>query len=109
MYIIMVRNRKEAAGLYEDVIAALEELAGWLEAFPGNRKQVEACIEKLKRPELTDFQRRQVRHMLSGDMLFHPKWLGDLWLPDFPPDGSRWPWQNYLARVRDLCQRGLAD
>ena len=93
--------------MYEDVIAALEELAGWLEVSPGNQKQVLECVEKLKRPELTDFQRRQVRHLLSGEMLFHPKWLGDLYLPDFPADGTRWPWHNYLARIRDLCQREL--
>ena len=109
LYIIIIEYGKGTEGLYEDVIAALKELVGWLEVSPGSRTQVEAGIEHLKRPGLTDFQRRQVRRTLSGEILFHPKWLGNLYLPDFPADGTRRPWHSYPARVRDLCQRALAE
>ena len=48
----------------EPVISALQELSGW-PAGSEMQKRVEQIIEKLDRPDLSAFQRRQVKHELS--------------------------------------------
>lgn len=93
---------------YEEVIAALTELQNWLKAHNGFYSQIGEIISQLKNPPLTDFQRQKIRHELSGELLFHPKCLGDVYVKDFPRDGTSFPWGNYLDKICRLCQEKLA-
>lgn len=86
----------------EPVISALQELSGWL-ASSEMQKRVEQIIEELNRPDLSAFQRRQIKRELSKDILFHPKCLGDFYIEDFKGDA----WRDYLCGIEAICQRNL--
>lgn len=86
----------------EIVISALEELSVWL-AGSEKQKRVENIIEKLNRPNLNEFQLRQIKHELSKEVLFHPKCLGDFYVEDFK--GADW-W-DYLCIIEEICQHNL--
>ena len=67
------------------------------------QKRVEKVIEKLNRPNLNEFQLRQIKHELSKEVLFHPKCLGDFHVEDF----KEADWWDYLCIVEDICQHNL--
>ena len=84
------------------VITALQELSGWLTGSE-MQKRIEQIVEKLNRPDLNEFQLRQIKHELSKEILFHPKCLGDFYIENFQGDA----WWNYLCSVEEICQRNL--
>lgn len=63
---------------YDEIITALTELKNWIKNYDGFCYQIEDIIEQLESPPLTDFQRNKLKHELSGELLFHPKCLGDI-------------------------------
>lgn len=89
------------------VIDALEELAYWLCESKLNQKKVRELITALKRPDITEGELQKIKYELSKEMLFHPKWLGDVYVSGFPEDGTGWAWLNYLTQVEQLCQLNL--
>lgn len=94
---------------YEEVIAALTELQNWLKGGnSGYHDQIGNIITQLKNPPLTDFQRQKIKYELSKNMLFHVKCLGDVYIKDFPKDGTGALWFNYLDKVCRLCQEKLS-
>ncbi len=93
---------------YEEVIAALTELQNWLKGHSGYYDQIGNIISQLKNPPLTDFQRQKMKYELSTNILFHVKCLGDVYVKDFPKDGTGATWFNYLDKVCRLCQEKLS-
>ena len=92
---------------YDEVIAALTELQSWLKGHDGYYGQIGKIISQLKDTNLTEFQRRKIKSELSMQNLFHVKCLGDVYVEDFPRDGTGAPWFNYLDKVCRLCQEKL--
>ena len=92
---------------YDEVIAALTELQSWLKGHSGYYDQIGNIISQLISPPLTDFQRRKIKSELSMRNLFHVKCLGDVYVEDFPKDGTGAAWFNYLDKVCRLCQEKL--
>ena len=86
----------------ELVISTLQELCDWL-AGSEMEKRVEQVIEKLRRSDLSEFQRRQIKHELSKEILFHPKCLGDFYIENFKENA----WWDYLCSIEEICQQNL--
>lgn len=91
---------------YTASIAALTEVCSWLDGYPICRR-IEAIIAQLRAAPLTEWQKWELRHTLSHEVLFHVKCLGDYYVKGFPCDGSHYPWWNYLSRVCEICQKDL--
>ena len=91
----------------ELVIRALEELAGWLVDIPTFHQRVSDSIDRLRRGPLNEWERGKLKRELSGELLFHPKCLGDVYVPDFVGDGTTCAWWNYLSKVAEICQKNL--
>lgn len=87
------------------VIQTLRELSNWLEG--SNKDKITEIIKELEDTDINEYRLRQLKYQLSTKMLFHPKCLGDLHIPDFIGDGSVYAWYNYLSQVADLCQKNL--
>ena len=87
----------------EVVVAALEELSAYLE-YGGHKEEIDGIIEELKGSEMSEMRRRQVKFRLSSKVLFHPKCLGDVYVPKFPDYGA---WMDYLAKIEGICQDNL--
>lgn len=92
---------------YEEIIEALTELKRWLKGHDGFCAQIDEIISVMKRAPLTDYQKNKLKRELSGELLFHPKCLGDVYVKDFPRDGTSFSWSNYLDKVCRLCQEKL--
>ena len=93
---------------YAAAIAALTELQGWLGDHPDT--YLNGAIARLSGSELTPGDKAELRHLLSHDMLFHIKWLGDCYVEGFPADKGLNPWAswlNYLSEVSNICQEAL--
>lgn len=88
------------------VIRALEELSGWLAGF-AFQQEIDDIIDQLRRGPLNEWERRRIKHRLSCEILFHPKCLGDIYVPDFVGDGTTYAWWNYLSSVAKICQSNL--
>ncbi len=88
------------------VIQALRELSNWLEGSLYKNDIIE-IIEELENTDINEFRLRQLKNKLSTKILFHPKCLGDIYIPNFIGDGSIDPWYSYLSQVADLCQKNL--
>ena len=86
----------------EAVITVLRELSGWL-AGSEMQIRVEQIIDKLGQPDLSKFQLQQIKHELSKEIIFHPKFLGDIFIEYFKGEA----WWNYLCDVEEVCQRNL--
>lgn len=89
------------------VIEALKELSDWLDGSKSNQERVNRIIGELGKPDISEQQLQALRFELSTKMLFHPKYLGDIYVPDFVGDGSAYAWWNYLAEVAKICQVNL--
>lgn len=89
------------------VIRTLKELSGWLDGFSDFQQRVNKTIDRLESGPLNEFERRKIKRELSHEVLFHPKCLGDIYVPDFPADGTSYPWWNYLSKVAKICQENL--
>ena len=89
------------------VIQTLKELSGWLEVSPGNRQKIDEVIARLERGPLREAERERMKRLLSHDGMFHVRWLGDVYVPDFPGEGPGIPWWNYLSKVAEICQKNL--
>ena len=90
------------------VICSLKELSGWVSFSEYNRKKIEETVEKLEHwSTLSEAERGEIKHLLSCDMMFHIKWLGDLYVPGFTGEGPGIPWWNYLHKIADICQKNL--
>lgn len=92
---------------YQEVISALTELQGWIKDYKGYYDQIDGIIKELGNPEMSDLTRQRIKHELSHDMLFHVRCLGDVYVKDFPQDGTGSPWFNYLDKLCRLCQEKL--
>lgn len=88
------------------VVSTLKELSGWIDNSV-TKEQLNKIIDELENSELTEFRLNQLRYELSTKWLFHPKWLGDMYIPDFPGDGTHHSWENYLSQVAEICQNNL--
>ena len=91
---------------YRVLSQELEELCAWLggsQYAEGVREIINILNDETKREEKKEW----LRDMLSKDNLFHPKWLGDCYIKDFPSDGTSYPWWNYLARLAKLSEQVL--
>lgn len=86
------------------VVSTLKEVSGWIN---NSSEQLNKIIDELENSELTDFRLNQLRYELSTKWLFHPKWLGDMYVPDFIGDGTPVAWGNYMAQVAEICQNNL--
>ena len=86
------------------VIRALEELSGWLDGFSGFQQEVNEIIDRLRRGPLNKWEHRRIKQRLSHESLFHPKCLGDIYVPDFVGDGTTYAWWNYLSGIAKICQ-----
>ena len=89
------------------VIEALKELSDWLDGSKSNQERVNSIIGELENPNISEQQLQELKFELSTKMLFHPKYLGDIYVPDFVGDGSVYAWWNYLAEVAEICQVNL--
>lgn len=89
------------------VIKTLKELSVWLDSARANQERLYEIINELEISELTEFRLQQLKSELSTNMLFHPKCFGDIYVPDFTGDGTPFAWQNYLARIAEVCQKNL--
>lgn len=90
------------------VIRTLKEMSGWISFSEGNRQRIDAAVERLERwPSLSEAEREKLKLLLSREGMFHVRWLGDIDVPDFPGDGTSYPWWNYLSKVADICQKNL--
>ena len=90
------------------VIAALTRLQGGLGDCPDS--YLDGAIARLRSSELAPENKAEPRHLLSRDMLFHVKWLGDRDIKEFPIGSApnpRWAWLGYLDDVMDICQETL--
>ena len=90
----------------EPVIRALEELSGWLTGF-AFQQEIDDIIDRLRRGPLSEWERKKIRQRLSGQVLFHPKCMGDIYVPDFVGDGTSYAWWNYLSGIAKICQNNL--
>ncbi len=91
----------------ELVIRTLKELLSWVGTYPA-RRDIERILSQLERwPSLSAAERKEIKHMLSCDMLFHVRWLGDIDVPGFVGDGTTYAWWNYLSGIAELCQKNL--
>ncbi len=89
------------------VIRTLTELSGWLENDPA-REGIENIIGRLEHyPALSREELEKIKHMLSREMLFHIRWLGDRVVPGFVGDGTTYAWWNYLLKIAEICQENL--
>ena len=88
------------------VIEALKGLLHWLERTNFNER-VSEIIRELEDPEINAFELQQLKKELSTKNLFHPKCLGDVYVPGFAGDGTAFAWWNYLDSVAEICQRNL--
>ncbi len=88
------------------VIEALRELLQWLEQTNFNER-VSEIIHELEDHEINAFKLQQPKKELSTENLFHPKCLGDVYVPGFAGDGTAFAWWNYLNSVAEICQRNL--
>ena len=86
------------------VIKTVKKLSVWLDCSKPNQERLNKIINELENSELTEYRLQQLRFELSSKMLFHPKCLGDIYVPGF---GSNIAWQNYLDRVANICQKNL--
>lgn len=86
------------------VIKALRKLSNWLD--DANKETITKIIEELENTNISEFRLRQLKYQLSTEMLFHPKYLGDLYIPNFR-GGNNISWHKYLIKVADLCQKNL--
>ncbi len=89
------------------VIKTLRELSGWLECSKEHQKEIIKIINELEQPDIDETRLKQIKFFLSTKMLFHPKCLGDLYIPTFIGDGTAFAWWNYLSYVADICQKEL--
>lgn len=89
------------------VIQSLNELACWLECSKQNQDIIHEIIKELEMPNINELKLRQLRVKLSTKMLFNPKWMGEIYVPNFDGDGTPFAWSNYLSQVADICQRNL--
>lgn len=87
------------------VAHTLKELSGWLE--DSYKDEITEIAEELENTDINKFRLQQLKYKLSTEMLFHPKCLGDVYIPDFIGDGSPFAWQNYLCQIADICQKNL--
>ena len=86
------------------VVSTLKEVSGWIN---NASEQLNKIIDELENSELSDFRLNQLRYELSTKMLFHPKCLGDYYVPGFVGDGTPFAWGNYLCQVAEICQNNL--
>ena len=89
------------------VVQMLKELSGWLEDSKPNQEVIHKIINELECSDLSEHRLQQLKFQLSSKMLFHPKWLGDVYIPDFVGDRSTFAWSKYLAQIEDICQENL--
>ena len=89
------------------VIDTLKELSNWLSGSPINQEKVNEIIRKLERSDITASELKEIKFQLSAKMMFHPKWLGDVYVPGFVGDGTGWAWYHYLDQVAKVCQSNL--
>ena len=89
------------------VIRTVEELSGWLACAPGFQQEVNEIIDRLRCGPLNKWERKKIKHRLSHESLFHPKCLGDIYVPDFVGDGTSYDWWNYLSSIAKICQNNL--
>ena len=90
----------------QSVILALEELAGWLDGFRF-QQEINEIIDQLKHGSLNEWEYQKIKRRLSPEALFHPKCLGDIYVPDFVGDGTSYAWWNYLSSVAKICQNNI--
>lgn len=89
------------------VIHALRELSDWLECSKPNQKIIIEIINELEKTDIDERRLSQLKFQLTAKNLFHPKWIGDIYNPDFIGDGTACAWYNYLSYVEDICQKNL--
>lgn len=86
------------------VLRTLQELSGWI----GPNEHLERAMEQLEGyDELSPQERESIKRLLSREGMFHIKWLGDLYVPDFTGEGPGNPWWNYLDKIANICQNYL--
>lgn len=86
------------------VLRTLQELSGWI----GPNDHLERAMEQLEYyDELSARELESIKRLLSREGMFHIKWLGDLYVPDFAGEGPGNPWWNYLDKIADICQKNL--
>ena len=90
----------------QSVILALEELAGWLDGF-SFQQEINEIIDQLRCGSLNEWECQKIKSRLSSESLFHPKCLGDIYIPDFVGDGTSYAWWNYLSCIAKICQNNL--
>ena len=78
-----------------------------LDGSNSNQERVNKIIGELEKPDISEQQLQALKFELSTKMLFHPKYLGDIYVPDFIGDGSAYAWWNYLEGVAEICQGNL--
>lgn len=89
------------------VMSTLKELSSWLGTYPA-RQEIENIIGRLEHyPALSREELETIKRMLSREMLFHVRWLGDIDVPGFVGDGTTYAWWNYLGEIADICQNNL--
>lgn len=88
------------------VVEALRELLQWLERTDFNER-VREIIRELEDPDINAFELQKLKKELSTENLFHPKCLGDVYVPGFAGDGTAFAWWNYLNSVAEICRRNL--
>lgn len=91
----------------ELVIRTLKDLSGWLAGSPCDQKKIDDIAARLEGPPLSEEERGKIKHLLSRDMLFHVRWLGDVDVPGFTGDGTAYAWWNYLSKIAEICQKNL--
>ena len=90
----------------ELVTRALEELSGWLTGF-SFQQEIDDIIDRLRRGPLSEWERGRIKQRLSREVLFHPKCMGDIYVPDFTGDGTTYAWWNYMSELAEICQKNL--
>lgn len=89
------------------VVQALTELSEWLECSKPNQKIINEIINELQNTNIDEKRRKQLKNQLSPENLFHPKWIGDVYNPNFVGDGTVCAWFNYLSKITEICQKNL--
>ena len=89
------------------VIQTLQKLSDWLACSKPNQDIITEIIKELEKPDIDERKLTSIKMQLSTKMLFHPKWLGDIYIPNFIGDGSVCAWCNYLSRIAEICQKNL--
>lgn len=87
------------------VVEKLKELSQWLKDSEQNRAGIDTIIDELEKGHLTEIRIQQLKLQLSTKVLFNPKCLGDIYIPDF--DGTNFEWMNYIDEVSKICQENL--